>query len=185
MTKVSIRVDRQVVKYAVPSSVFRQSQFKWVPQDVCGLTRDQQLKSLTNWINGRSIGPQVFVITSYEQLRAEYAAAYLVESHINHNPYHDVLWYSAYDEPLDRYTAEFTVPAKKRENVPTLIICTNLGLQTTRTQFEKVRDLWARWPQVPLVVAGYGRNPVELANELCMPLHGGLHINPIHEVLDV
>lgn len=181
-----VRVDRKSLRYAVPGSVFRQSEFKWRPQDVENLTAAQQITSLQLWgMPGGATHPQVFIITSYEQLRAEYAAAWLVERHVEQKPDHDVIWCPLYDDPLDRYTAQFEVPARKKKDPPSLIVVTNLGLQATGIQLEKVRELWHRWPSSPLIVCGYGRSPLELAKAACIPVHRAIHINPSREVLEV
>jgi len=183
---ILVRVDRRALRYAVPGSVFRQSEFKWRPQDVPGLTAERQVDTLTNWGRpGGALHANVVIITAYEQLRSEYAAAWLVEQHMQQNPQHDVLWFASYHDELERYTAEFKVPAKKREDPPTLIVVTNLGLQATSIQLEKVRELWHRWPGTPIIVSGYGRTPMELAKAACMPVYGAIHINPTREVLEV
>jgi len=104
---------------------------------------------------------------------------------VKQNPQHDVLWFASYHDELKRYTAEFEVPAKRREDPPTLTVVTNLGAQSTNVQLEKVRELWHRWPGTPIIVCGYGWQPLQLAKATCMPVYGAIHINPTRENFEV
>jgi hypothetical protein len=185
---MTIRCDRHALRYAVPSPVWRQSEFRWKPEDLKGLTADQQFQSLGMW-NRNSQTAQTFVVTSHDVLKAEYFAAMLVEMHMRQNRHSNVLWLPIYDDKLDRYTAQFrdAVPRAKREIEPTLIVLSNLQLESTNVQVEKARDVMARWPSIPTVIVGTSKHidPITFAHYMLMPMHRAVHINPYRELIDV
>ena len=185
--RMTIRVDRHELRYAVPSPVWRQGEYRWKPELIEGLTADQQFESLGMW-NRDSQSGQVFVVTSDNQLKADYFAALLCELHQKQNRHATILWLTMWDEKLDRYTAQFrpAVPAAK-EIEPTMLVLNGLGLGSTDVQVEKARDVIARWPLVPTVIVGVGTHidPITFGRFMMIPVHRAVHINPYRERLDV
>lgn len=175
------RLDRNFVRYVVPGQVFRQPEFKWRPVDVDGLSATEQLTHLHKW-NQRPSGPQRFVVTAWDQAHSDYVAACLAQAHMWTNPHSQVFWLHMWDDKLDRYTAQFRNPiAKKlRETSPSLVVCTGLTNESTDIQCEKVREVAALYPSVPLIAAGFGLGlkPRDLAHHLMIPMHRALHITP-------
>jgi hypothetical protein len=187
--RMAIRCDRQLLRYAVPSPVWRQGVFRWKPEDLDGLDAQTQFESVGLW-NRDSQSMQIFIVTSHDVLKAEFFAAMLVGMHMRQNRHSNVQWLPIYDSGLDRYTAEFrpAVPIKKQvELEPSLLVLTNLSTESTNVQVEKARDVIARWPSVPTIIVGSARRitPIKLANSLMVSMHRAAHINPYRELIDV
>lgn len=186
--RMTIRVDRHLLRYAVPGSVFRQSEFSWKPEDVNGLSADTQFESLGHW-NRDSQSRQTFIVTSDNDLKANYFAALLVELHVKQNRHSQTLWLPIYDDELDRYTAQFrdAVPKRQRQLEPTVIVLTGYTIDSTNVQVEKGRDVMARWPLVPTVIVATSKliDPILLAHYMMVPMHRAAHINPDRARIDV
>lgn len=188
MSIIRVVVDHLVVRHQVPGHVWRQGEFKWKMHDVNGLTVDQQMKSIDDWI-ADNVSSQHFLVTSYSELKANYFAARLVEIHLHQNRHAEVMWVPIYDSPVDEHYGHFrdATTVKQRETEPTLLVLSGLDQKSTNVQVEKARDVLARWPTVPTVITAHGRDidPIQLAHYLMVPAHRAVHINPYREDVNV
>jgi hypothetical protein len=179
---IRVRVDQSFVRDVVPGHVFRQPPFEWRPR---GKDRHAELEceSLARW-RSMPIGAMIFMLTAYDQQHAEYAAAELVQIHMQRQPNHLVLWLQIHDHKLDRYTGQFPdpIPHRWREaDPPTLIVCTGFDDKATDVQCEKVRDVRARYESVPMILcgSGLGYTPHDLHGQTMLPMHAFFHILPL------
>jgi len=188
MSTIRVSVDQKFVRHQVPGHVWRQAEFSWQPRDVNGLTADQQTQSIHDWIKN-SRASQHFIVTSYSELKANYFAARLVEIHLKADRHAQVLWTPIYDSTLAEHTGHFrdALDQKQRESEPTLLVISGLDQKSTNVQVEKARDVVARWPQVPVIFTGHGRDidPIQFAHYLMVPAHRAVHINPYREDVNV
>lgn len=187
---IHVRVESAIVRSIVPQSVFRQSDFKVRLQAHRGVDIETQQHWIDRWPDRR--GPHLMVVTAFDQLHAEYAAAWLTQIHMQRIVHHSVLWISIYDDTrLDRSTGGFRdpVPRQQRESgeEPTLLVLTNLTRSLSYVQAEKVRDVTARYSACPVLLVGSGPNldPASLARRALVPIHSFFHIVPQREVINV
>jgi len=186
---MQVKCDRHFLRYAVPSPVWRQSEFRWYPTEIDGLTLESQIHSVGLW-NLNPINAQTFVVTASDILRAEYFAAMLVEAHVRQNRHANVQWLPIYHDELDRSTGEFrhAVPLRKQQELdPTLLVLSNLGLESSDVQVEKARDVMARWPSCPVILIGAGKHigPKAFAKYMLVAMHRAVHVNYKRGQIDV
>lgn len=178
INQFKIEVDRNLLRYCVPQSVWRQPPFKLPDPD------GQIEYNVRRWYVRKA---KVFALTAADELRVEYGAAFLVMASLLSDPHHEIWWMRIEDQKLTRYTGQFKDPKPwpKNEADPTIVVHTQLGPTLTAVQTESVRDLIARWPQAQHLVCGHGTEPVDLAHALMIPIYGQLSLRNTVEITSV
>jgi hypothetical protein len=172
-----IEIDRKHgVERIVPGHVWRTKAFKWSPQTFA--TESEQLnskfiestvqdKSLAKFIENPCRSMIYGVGGNPDDAKAKYFAAYLVALHMQHlkgdaNP----VWATLYGGFDNHYLDKERAP-------PTLIVITNLTVNSTAFRIEKARDIIEAYPNVPRIVVCAGLDPMSfLATRLFCPVHG-------------
>lgn len=173
----TIEANRELLKYCVPQSVWRQSPFR--------IEDDGQVEhAIRQWYTGRA---RIFGLSAPDQLRAEYAAAFLLGVSMVRNPHHEIWWMRIEDQKLTRYTGQYKDPKPWPENKaePSIVVHTQLTAKPTPVQTESVRDLIAKWPQAQHLLCGYGLEPIALAHTFMTPIYGQLWLGTVGEITSV
>lgn len=152
------------------------------------VSASKQYKVLQSFLEHPLRSSHTMCISSFpSDLRAKYLAIHLMAEAItqhragNHKPGRALpLWYRVYggfsNPLLDRPTQE----------VPSLLIITNVETASTQLKIEKVRDLLEKYSEIPKIVVTGGEAPCNLfANKLHFPLRSGIFLGPDNRIREI
>lgn len=148
----------------------------------------KQYKMLKSFIEHPLRSSHTMCISSFpSDLRAKYLAVHLMSTAIaqhrdgQHKPGRALpLWYRVY--------GGFSNPLvdKPIQEVPSLLVITNVGMGSTAAKLEKVRDLLERYSEIPKIVVTGGDAPCNLfANKFHFPLKIGIYLGPDNRIKEM
>lgn len=178
-SELPVRIEvanRGQVAAVVPSSVWRQTPFKWNPVPFATQSDELNEKFIEPSVQDASLAR--FIKTPYRAMiygvsgnpddtKAKLFAAYLLDAHCKRvgsdaNPW----WINligGFDNP-------WIDPERPR---PSMIVLCNLTPQSTNQKLEKARDIIETYPDVPRIVVVAGADPLSfLATRLHVPVNG-------------
>ena len=155
----------------IPYSVYRQAPFKYNPKAFAVesedlkekiIEADTQLKSIENWVLNPNAKITYGVMGNPDEAKARYFAAFLASVHVKHlGAKAKVSWITVY--------GDFVKPEIEES---TLIVITNVAVNSTPHKIEKTKDLIERYSDYPLIVVGSGIDPISMfATKLRCPVH--------------
>lgn len=168
------RRDLVTCDRGVPGSVWMQPPFRWDPVPF-GLDSERldeskivepsvQNKSLRTFLSNPSL-PLVYGITgSPDDSKAKLFAAYLLEQHVCHlvkkNVSPRIHWEILYGDYGNRMLKEYEGASTIEE--PTILVISNLSVNSTPAKLEKAKDLLERFSNLPRLVVASGEDPISL-----------------------
>lgn len=174
---IRIEVSREgTVQQVVPSSVWRQSPFKWNPQPFATQSDELNEKFIEPSVQDASLvrflrkphEPMIYGVGGNpDDTKAKLFAAYLVSAHCkalkgDANP-----WWINLLGGFDNTGLDDT------RSRPSMIVMCNLTPQSTNQKLEKARDIIESYPNVPRIIVVAGADPfVFLAGRLHVPVNG-------------
>lgn len=164
------------IREVVPGDVWRQKYFPYAPRGFTAqspqLERGEedvpppidakvQKEGLLAFLNNPTL-PMTYIVTGDESM-CEYFAAFLVQAHMQRlGSNAKVEWdriYNTYNNHLLKTYGE-----RERENDdPTMIVLSNLSPLSSETALGKVRDVLARFSNIPRVVVAAKEDPISFA----------------------
>ena len=157
----------------IPGYVMRQAPFAFDPMTF-GVENERlqerivgsevQFKSLEKFTEDPML-PLIYCVTgSPSDAKALYFAAYLASIHYKANKFAKVGWCSLYggfkNDPLESGSQY------------SLLVITNLAVNSTNSKFEKARDLLIHYSSIPRIVVAAGEDPLSfMSTKLYMPVH--------------
>jgi hypothetical protein len=168
------------LKSIVPPSVWSQSPFKWDP--VTFVTESEKLNdrivepriqnnSLESFIKD-STRPIIYGISGNpDDSKAKLFASYLIKIHLMelHQSAH-VIWHTVYGGYENTLLKEYKDSDSRAE--PTLLVLSNLTINSTSVKLEKARDLIERFPNIPRLIVCAGQDPMSfLFTRLQVPVN--------------
>lgn len=179
MTNIVVKSSDSLRK-VVPSSVWRQGKFVWRPMEfVCEseklkdkmISASTQEQGLTSFLKDPRQPLLYGVSGNPDDAQAKYFAAYLVSKHIEAlGVKASVQWHVLYGG-----FAQSTVlrsHSDLEERKPTLLVLSNLTLDSTNIKLEKARDLIEHYDDVPVVVVSAGSDPISFfSTRLNLPIN--------------
>lgn len=168
------------LKSIIPPSVWSQGPFKWDPATF--VTESEKL-------NDRIVEPRIQNI-SFESFiqdpkrpiiygisgnpddsKAKLFAAYLVKIHLTElHQSANVIWHTIYGGYENTLLKEYKDSDSRVE--PTLLILSNLTVNSTSTKLEKTRDIIERFPNIPRLIVCAGEDPMSfLFTKLQVPVN--------------
>lgn len=173
-TKIKVpRTDS--LKAIVPGSVWRQGPFRYDPRGFVVespalkeriVDEDVQAEGLIAWTKD-PISPQNYGVSgSPDDSKAKLFAAYLVSIHVARlGGQSHVAWTTLF--------GGFDMPKIVQSHTkPTLLVITNLTIDSTQHRIEKARDLMETFPDVPTIVVSCGIDPISFfSTKLRQPIH--------------
>lgn len=164
------------VAATVPASVWRQPPFKWDPQTYTTESDELNQKFIESTAQDASLVrflkkpalPMIYGVGGNpDDTKAKLFAAYLMAAHCRRFKSDANPWWinliGGFDNP-------WIDGSRSR---PTMIVITNLTLQSTNQKLEKARDIIETYPDVPRIIVCAGADPFAfLAGRLRVPVHG-------------
>lgn len=152
-----------------------------------GISTGKQLKALTHILENPLRGAYTVGIGSFpSDLRAKYLALTImnaaIDAHLaNRRPGRSLpLWYRVYGGLGD------SLRDKPIQEMPSMIILSNVNEGSSNFKLEKVRDLLEKYSEIPRIVVTGGEPPCDLfANKLYYPMRYGLYIGPSNAIREV
>lgn len=148
----------------------------------------KQYKVLKSYIEHPLRGSHTICISSFpSDLKAKHLAIHLMsiacEQHRagHHKPGRALpLWYRVY--------GGFSNPLidKPVQEVPSLLIISNVGTSSSQLKIEKVRDLLEKYSEIPKIVVTGGEAPCNLfANKFHYALRAGIYLGPDNRIREI
>lgn len=175
----AIDVPRTDEMNVVPRSTWQQSKFRWDPVPFALeserlnekiVEAETQNDSMRRWLKDATLPIIYTVCGNPDEVKARYFAAWLAFQHVKQlGVKANVVWwpvYGGFDNPLlNKYDSGLQAP-------PTLIVLTNLAVNSGGQKVEKARDLLDKFSYVPRIVVGAGTDPISLCSTvLHVPCH--------------
>ena len=157
----------------VPGYVFRQAAFRFDPVSFGTENErlheriydaDVQLKSLEEFSSDPK-QPVVYCVSgSPDDSKALYFAAYLAELHHRANKFSRIRWYSV--------TGGFKNDLLDNGPELSMLVLSNLTVNSTSPKLEKARDLLVHYSNIPRIVVAAGEDPISfMTTKLHLPVH--------------
>ncbi len=145
----------------------------------------KQLKLLQSFIDHPLRSSTTMCISSFpSDLRAKHLAIYLMalatklHKEGQHKPGRALpLWHRVYGGYSN------SLVDKPMQEIPSLLIITNVNVNSSPLKIEKVRDIIEKYSEIPKIVVTGGEPPCNLfANKLFSPLRIGIYLGPNNRV---
>ena len=166
--------NTDTLRSVVPNYIWRCRPFKFRPPSFAVesdrlktrlVDEDVQYKSLENWEANPSTPLLYGVAGAPDDEQALYFAAWLVYLHMKKRPGAVVVW--------ETLTSGFK-PTKAETSLeyPSLLVVTNLTIDSTSHRIEKARDLLTQYQDIPRIVVCAGQDPISFfSTRLYLPIH--------------
>lgn len=175
MSEHRIKLPRStVLQSVVPGYVWRCRPFKYRPAPFAIqseqlknrlVEEEVQLNSLEEWLKAPTLPALYGVSGAPDDEQAQYFAAWLVYKYLAMYPNKHVVWESikgGFAEPK----------AMSSGNRPSLLVVTNITVDSTAQRIEKVRDLLVYFSDIPRIVVSAGIDPISFfSTRLYLPIH--------------
>ncbi len=90
------------------------------------------------------------------------------------------IWHRVYGGLSD------TIRDKATDELPSLLVLSNVNDQSSAYKLEKVRDLLERFSDIPRIVITSSRDPITFfATKLHYPINAGIHIGPANRIKEL
>lgn len=90
------------------------------------------------------------------------------------------IWHRVYGGFVD------TLRDKSSDEVPSLLVITNVNDSSSPIKLEKVRDLLEKYSNIPRIVVTSSKDPISFfATKLHYPVNAGIHIGPANRVKEI
>lgn len=163
---ISIKNPSDILRSVVPSHVFRTPSFAYEPRAFAVeserlnsriLSAEVQVRNLKDWMLDPTAPITYSVSGNPDDSKANYFAAYLLSLHIRKlgaraNPVWETL-YGGYADPD---------VLSRSENLgkPTILIMSNLAVNSVSSKIGKAQDLLQRFGSIPRIVVSAGEDPL-------------------------
>ncbi len=164
---------------AVPGSVFRQAPFTWEPQAFAVehekfidklVSEAPQRQSVETFLANPGYKGIFGVAGNPDDQMAKYFAAYLVHHHMKTFPHASVHWETVYGGFENKLL-------KEPKDGISMLVLSNLTVDSTAVKMEKARDLLEYYSNIPRVVVCTGTDPMSfLCCKLYCPINAMVYI---------
>jgi len=162
----------------IPGHVFRQGPFKFNPQPF-GPESDRlaeriidssvQEKSLSQFLESPAT-PMIYCVTGNpDDSKALYFAAYLLAYHVKKTERANPIWHSLYGG----FSNPLLDKGQAGDTKPSMLVLSNLTVNSTQAKLEKARDLITFFNRVPRIIVACGEDPISfVTTKLHVPVNG-------------